>query len=71
MQLVCVECHKIKSHADRLGVSFEEARIKKEVIRFSKLTDDLQRSILSERGCPPLLTKAGRKKQYESLLNLE
>lgn len=71
MQLVCVECHKVKSYADRLGVSFEEAKIKKQVIAFSKLTDEMQKSILSERGSIPVLTKAGRKKQYEGLLNLE
>jgi len=29
MQLVCKPCHLIKTHADRLGVSFEEAKIKK------------------------------------------
>lgn len=71
MQLVCVPCHKIKSHADRLGVSFEEAALKKKVIAFSKLPESEQKSILSERGCIPVLTKAGRKKQFESLLNLE
>lgn len=71
MQLVCIPCHKIKSHADRLGVSFEEAKVKKQIIAFSKLTDMEQKSILSERGCLPVLTKTGRKRQYESLLNLE
>lgn len=71
MQLVCVPCHKIKSHADRLGISFEEAKIKKQIIAFSKLTDETQKSILSELGCIPVVTKAGRKKQFESLLALE
>ena len=71
MQLVCVECHKVKSHADRLGVSFAEAKVKKQIIAFSKLTDSQQKSILSERGCIPTLTKSGRKRQYEGLLNLE
>ena len=71
MQLVCKPCHLVKTHADRLGVSFEEAALKKRVIAFGKLKDEEQKSILSERGCPPLLTKAGRVRQYESLLNLE
>ena len=70
MQLVCKPCHLVKTHADRLGVSFDEAKVKKQIIAFSKLTDEEQKSILSERGCIPTLTKAGRKKQFEGLLNL-
>ena len=71
MQLVCKPCHLVKTHADRLGVSFEEAALKKRVIAFGKLKDEEQKSILSERDCIPTLTKSGRKRQYESLLNLE
>jgi len=71
MQLVCVPCHKIKSHADRLGVSFAEAKIKKDVIKFSKLPTDEQKNVLNEFNIPPANTKAGRLRQYESLLNLE
>lgn len=71
MQLVCKPCHQIKTHADRLGVSFEEAKRKKEVIAFSKLTDESQKSILTKLGCLPVLTKAGRKRQYESIIEME
>ena len=67
MQLVCVECHKVKTHADRLGVSFEEAKIKKEVIRFSKLPESEQVATLTEYKVAPSKSKAGRLKQYAEL----
>jgi hypothetical protein len=34
--LACKPCHKIKSFAERMGVSFEEARLQKLVIEFCK-----------------------------------
>ena len=34
--LACKTCHKIKSHAERLSVSFEEARLQKLVIEWMK-----------------------------------
>ena len=71
MQLVCVECHKIKTHADRLGVSFAEAKIKKEVIRFSKMDEESQRAMLIIANVEPTASRAGRVRQYEGLLNLE
>jgi 5-methylcytosine-specific restriction endonuclease McrA len=71
MQLVCIPCHKIKSHADRLGVSFETAKIKKEIIAFSKLTEEEQKGILNKRGCIPVATKAGRVRQYSGIIELE
>lgn len=71
MQLVCKPCHLVKTHADRLGVSFEEARIKKEVIRFSKMDEDSQRAMLIIANVEPTASRAGRVRQYESLLNLE
>lgn len=36
MQLTCKPCHKIKSYAERQGMTFEEARIEKEVIAWLK-----------------------------------
>lgn len=36
MQLVGKEAHKIKSYAERKGISYEEARIEKEAIRIMK-----------------------------------
>lgn len=71
MQLVCKPCHLVKTHADRLGVSFEEARIKKEIIRFSKMDEDSQRAMLIIANVEPTSSRAGRVRQYEGLLNLE
>lgn len=36
MQLVCKEAHKIKSYADRHGISFEEAKVEKTIIEKCK-----------------------------------
>lgn len=34
--LACKDCHKIKSHAERIGKSFKEAMLEKKVIAFMK-----------------------------------
>ena len=36
LQLVCKPCHKIKSYAERMGISFNEARVIKEIIELQK-----------------------------------
>ena len=36
LQLVSKDAHKVKSYAERKGISFEEARIEKEIIRLCK-----------------------------------
>lgn len=53
LQLVCKPCHKIKSYADRMNISFEEARIAKMVIEVEKTksTEEIQK-ILEKRGLP-------------------
>ena len=38
LQLVSKEAHKIKSYAEKHGLSFEEAAVKKEFIKFKKLS---------------------------------
>jgi len=38
LQMVDKEAHKIKSYADRMGLTFEEATIEKDVIKFAKGT---------------------------------
>ena len=51
LQLVSKEAHKIKSYADRMGISFEEAIIEKQVIAFKKLKADVQKETLIKE-CP-------------------
>lgn len=48
VQCVCKPCHKIISHSQKLGVSFEEAALLKEVIRIFKeeTKDDIMQFIL-------------------------
>lgn len=36
LQLVCKPCHKIKSYAERMEISFDEARVIKEIIDLQK-----------------------------------
>lgn len=50
-RLVCVPCHKIKSHATSRGVSFEEARAEKQAIQIIKEKKD--KAWLEERGVVP------------------
>jgi len=71
MQLVCVPCHKIKTHADKLNISFEEATKAKDVIAFSKLSVDKQKEKLLSCGIEPTRTKVGRVRQYEDIIKLE
>ena len=40
LQLVCKPCHKIKSYAERMGISFHEAKIVKDVIELQQLGED-------------------------------
>jgi hypothetical protein len=47
LMLVCKPCHKIKSYAERMGISFEEARIEKIVIEFKKLNSKEQMKVLN------------------------
>jgi hypothetical protein len=37
IRIVCKECHRIISYAERMGISFEESKLEKEVIAFTKL----------------------------------
>lgn len=38
IRIVCKTCHRIKSYAERTGMTFEEAKLEKEVIAFTKDT---------------------------------
>lgn len=49
-QLLCEECHDIKTYADRFGCTFEEAKIEKLVVAFKKLKAPLQKKLLVEKG---------------------
>ncbi len=48
LEPLCKTCHGIHTYAERMGITFEEAVIEKEVIAFGKLKIKEQKSILAE-----------------------
>lgn len=66
MQYVDKEAHKIKSYAERMGISFKEAVAIKKAIQICKAKQD--KKFLIERGVTPASSAAGRRKQIEELL---
>lgn len=46
IRIVCKECHRIISYAERMGISFEEAKLEKKVIAFGLLKPAVQRKRL-------------------------
>lgn len=70
LQLVCKPCHGIISHSQRKGITFEEAKIEKEIIALCK-DDKLVLDKLSQLGVQSSnipTTKVGRKKLLTKLL---
>lgn len=48
IRIVCKECHRIISYAERTGMTFEEAKLEKKVIAFTKLSMAKQHDILGK-----------------------
>lgn len=65
-QNVCKPCHKIKSYADRMGYSMEEARVHKQIIEICKEKKD--KEYLKKCGVEPAKNAKLRRKQLEKLL---
>lgn len=61
LQLVCKPCHKIKSYAEKEGISFEEAAAEKFAISLKKLKKDI--AWLNERGIIPARNADMRRQQ--------
>ncbi len=61
LQLVCKECHKIKSYAEKNDVSFEEARATKIAIDLGKQKKD--KAWLEARGLIPATSGPKRRQQ--------
>ena len=59
LQLVSKEAHKIKSYAEKQGISFEEAKIEKEVIEIIKQKKD--KEYLQENHLPVSSTQSARR----------
>lgn len=69
MQYVDKEAHKIKSYAERMGITFEEALAIKQAIHLSKTKQDKQ--WLIQRGLNPASNEAARRKQIERILKVK
>lgn len=69
LQILCKPDHAIKTYAERHGISFEEARIRKEAIEVCKQKKD--REFLVERGVLPASNEEKRRAQIEQLLKEE
>lgn len=61
LQFVCKPCHKAKSHAEKQGLSLEDARIEKEVIAIMKAKED--KIWLENRGLTPAKNAKLRRQQ--------
>lgn len=61
LQLVSKEAHKIKSYAEKQGISFKEASAEKQAIKIIKDKKDLQ--WLSDCGIVPASSQAKRREQ--------
>lgn len=69
LQLICKPCHKIKSHAERMGLSFDEAALEKGVVAVCKLKAAEQLAWLKERGVEPAKNAEARKEQIREVLS--
>lgn len=61
LQLVCKPCHKAKSHAEKMGMTLEDARIEKEVIAIMKAKED--KKWLENHGLTPAKNAKLRRQQ--------
>lgn len=70
LQLVCKNCHKIKSYAEKTGITFEQARIEKEVIAWDKKSSaEVIEYLKANEYTGPIKTKAQRKEGLRKVLN--
>lgn len=48
LEALCKPCHSIVTYSERQGISFEEAKIEKQVVAFGKLPAAKQKKVLGE-----------------------
>lgn len=69
MQFVAKEAHKCKSYAERMGITYEEAVIQKEIIAIMNAKAD--RHWLESRGIVPASNAKKRRQQIEEKMKNE
>ena len=52
IRVVCKECHRIISYAERMHITFDEAKLEKDVIAFTKTKTPNQHKVLALLGLP-------------------
>ncbi len=70
-QCLCSDCHSVKTVADRKGISFEDAKVEKMVIAFSKKAVNAQKTMLTIHDIPEDVqnNQANRTNAYRNHLN--
>jgi len=66
LSLSCIDCHKCKTHAEKQGISFEQALIEKEIIAIIKEKRD--KSWLEDRGIIPESNTKKRREQIKKIM---
>lgn len=61
LQLVCKPCHKVKSYAEKQGITFEAARAEK--LAISLIKEKKEVAWLQERGIVPASNQQARRSQ--------
>lgn len=69
LDYVCKPCHEIKSYADKEGLTFEEAVLEKDVIKFKNLKATPQKRKLTKLGITPAGNGEQRVQQYREYIN--
>jgi hypothetical protein len=69
LQLVKADAHKIKSYAEKQGITFDVAVKQKQIISIIKAKED--KAFLESKGITPSSNAAGRRKQLEDYFNKE
>lgn len=67
--LACKPCHKIKSHAEKTGTSFEDAAVAKEIIAWTKKPTKEIVAFLQENGYTDVSNSEKRKAALTELLS--
>ncbi len=68
LQILCKDCHATKTLQDKLGITFEEAVVEKQVIAICKNKADHQHKWLTDRGVIPEKSAAKRRIQIRDVI---
>jgi len=70
LRALCKPCHKIVSHAQNMGISFEEAKVEKEVIRLLKKENSKEMlALFKKHGYNGLTNAKQRREALTVILN--